>query len=109
MRNVIINATPIKGSKPKNINITIEGDFNLHNAEEIKQQLLQNVKNAQHITLDLKNITDFDLSSLQILFALHKTIKNSNKNITLNYQLPDELFSVINHCGYAKLLNEINK
>lgn len=109
MRNVIIHAAPIKGSKPKAITISIEGDFNLHNADEIKKQLLQNIKNAQLIAVNLKNITDFDLSSIQILFALHKTIKKLNKDITIDYQLPDELYAVINHCGYTKLLNDINK
>lgn len=78
----------------KNINYKVlqfSGEATVINAEKIKFQVLDAIKEADHLVLNLVDITDMDLSFLQILCSAHKTALNKGKLISMD----DSSFKVI--------------
>ncbi|MCX7965642.1 MAG: STAS domain-containing protein [Syntrophorhabdaceae bacterium] len=71
----------------KNINekvLRFSGDLTVINAEKIKSQILHSIQDTDHLVLNLTDITDMDISFLQILCSAHKTALNSGKFITID-------------------------
>ncbi|MCK4664313.1 MAG: hypothetical protein KAT68_15700 [Bacteroidales bacterium] len=87
--------------------VVIEGNLVLKNAEKIKNQLLILKQNETILEIIIRNVSDMDLSFLQILLSLIKTLKSK---ATITMSLSDEYKLLIYHAGFFELINnDINK
>ena len=63
----------------KNALLTLDGDATIYKIDEIKVALLRALKEAKHLTINLKSVTKADFSFLQLLCAAHKDLAASKQ------------------------------
>jgi anti-anti-sigma factor len=85
----------------KNV-ITISGEMTIENAAALKDALIHSLKNVKHIVMDLDNITDMDLSCLQLLCSAHRTSAGAQKTLELKSGYPEVLKRAAREAGYLR-------
>jgi anti-anti-sigma factor len=94
----------IKKNGNKNT-LDLSGELNINCAQELKNALVQTLKNADHVVLNLADVTGMDLSCLQLLCSAHKTSAKSKKSFVMNAALPDALKDAVKRTGYSGNFN----
>ncbi len=72
--------------------VTICGKLTIPHAQDIKVALIEVLAMTKHIELDLKEVTDVDLTGIQLLCALHRDTVNLKKKLSVSGN-SNELFS----------------
>lgn len=83
------------------LNINIKGCLTLVKSNEIKDKLLSLIKKSNEIRIKISEVTDFDLSFIQILYAI---LKIEDKKIFVAADWNNEELSLIEHAGFFDLL-----
>lgn len=109
MKSITINITPLEKEGAKAAMVSVEGDFTLKNAAEIKQQLMHIAENFDHVEVSLNHIVGLDLSGIQLLYAMDKTFTSQKKLLALNVTLSAELEALIKHAGFSDILQKGNQ
>ena len=94
--------TKVSGKSDKKAIFRIEKDFSIINIEQIKQELNDIIEKNTSFHLELKNLDNFDLSSIQLLHAVKEKMKSE---FTYSIELKDEIKTIIKHSGFEYLLN----
>jgi len=94
--------TKVSGKSDKNAVYRIEKDFSIINVELIKKELGEIVSNNKNLKLELKNLENFDLSSIQLLHSLKNKL---NESFSYTIEVKDEIKTIIKHSGFEYLLN----
>jgi anti-anti-sigma factor len=93
----------IKVEKEGNKNvITVSGEMTIEHAVALKDALIQSLKNAEHLIMDLGSITDIDLSCLQLLCSTHRTSVSAQKTFELKSDYPEILKEAVREAGYPR-------
>ncbi|MBI4847891.1 MAG: STAS domain-containing protein [Nitrospirae bacterium] len=93
----------IKVEKREDNNIVvITGEMTIQNASALRDALIQSTECAEHVILDLKDVTEIDLSCLQLLCAAHRTSVNSQKSLKLKQDYPEILKKAVTEAGYSR-------
>ena len=95
--------TKVSGKSDKNAVYRIEKDFSIINVELIKKELGEIVSNNKNLKLELKNLENFDLSSIQLLHSLKNKL---NESFSYTIEVKDEIKTIIKHSGFEYLLNK---
>lgn len=91
-----------EGNTEKSV-VKIEGDVSLVHIEEIKNKLMDEIKKTNDITIELQNIENIDLSTIQLLYSIKKTKETQNKKTILNIDLSDELQLLLKRSGCGEI------
>jgi len=83
--------------------LLLEGQLVIKNAHAIKQGLLTALDCSQNLTLVFSNIIRFDLTILQLVFALQKSASRLQKTISFDMESTDYLRSVILNSGMESI------
>ncbi len=86
----------------KNALIKLDGDLSVNHAAEIKHILMNALTNADQVLIDFGDVTNADLSSLQLLCSAHKTAASTNKHLLCAGGLPDALRKAAEEAGYLR-------
>lgn len=84
--------------------ITIEGDITLDNSGALKQELLAMLSNDGAVHLIASHIEKIDLSGLQLLVALKKSLQQENRTVTFDLTYSGDALSLVECSGYIDLL-----
>jgi len=98
----------VSESGQKYLKIKMEGDLYLQNSHSIWQQLLKTVEECDHLVVKIENVTDFDLSAIQMLVAIEKEISSKGHKVEWIVDLPYEIKSLLENAGMDVLLNRKN-
>ncbi|HDH11209.1 MAG TPA: anti-sigma factor antagonist [Nitrospirae bacterium] len=90
----------IEQSDDKRI-LTINGELTIQNADALQDILIHSLEYAEHLVLNLENVTDVDLSGLQLLFSACKTTMELKKDFTLNGNCPEVFKEAARDAGYS--------
>ncbi len=101
MSNKIIVKT--SGKSDKLATFKIEKDFSIYNIEQVKNELDDIIEKYPSFHLNLKNMDNFDLSSIQLLHSLKNKL-GDEFNYTIDVK--DEIKTIIKHSGFEYLLNK---
>jgi len=82
--------------------VTLEGELNVSCADELKEILINALSNGEHVKLDLQQVTEVDLSCLQLLCSAHRTSVRLNKIIGFTGTCPASLKDIAERSGYAR-------
>ena len=63
--------------------IHIEGALTLYENKMLKDEFLKVIQSFSSVDLDLSLVDKCDLAALQVLFSLHKTMKEKGKSLSL--------------------------
>lgn len=100
-KNVKVEKTGNK--KNETVKIMISGDFTIDNAHYIKQDLLDNIASTKSINLVVDEVSNIDLTALQLIYALQKSLSKKNIAFSLKVDLPEELLTLVQHAGFEKI------
>ena len=79
--------------------LKLEGNWTIERAGELKAALLEAVNNSEHIVIDLGELTDTDLSAVQLLCSAHRTSARMGKRLALGERKPETLIRVVRDAG----------
>lgn len=76
--------------------ITIEGVLSLQNSNDIKNDMLDLLKLNTNYEFLIQNASSIDLSFFQLLESFKKSVKKTEKSLSIRYVLSDEQKKLIN-------------
>lgn len=63
--------------------LRIDGEMNIYHAAELKQMLLEPLKDGVNMELDLSGVTDIDTAGVQLLMLARKTARENQGELRL--------------------------
>lgn len=90
-------------NKKKSVQVILEGDLVLGSLHKIKEELTVAINQYNTIHITLKNVSGIDLTGIQLLFVIKKTLEALHKKFSFDIQLTDELNVVVTQAGFAAL------
>jgi len=85
-----------------NTTLTISGELTVQNASALQGIFIRSLESSSNLTINLIDITDMDLSFLQLLCSVHRTSADLKKNLTLSRPCPDIFKAVVKSAGYLR-------
>lgn len=88
----------------KSLNITFEGDLGIKNAEAIKKTIQTINLSNDAITIQLKNVEKFDITTVQTIVALRIYLRNKGNITTLFSEIPENIERLLKNTGFDKIM-----
>ncbi|NOZ68940.1 MAG: STAS domain-containing protein [Deferribacteres bacterium] len=82
--------------------LTINGELTIQNAAVFKDVLLESLEKTGHLVLNLENVTDVDLSCLQLLCSAYLATTELNRRLTMDGGCPEAFRKAATDSGYLK-------
>ena len=79
--------------------VILSGSLVLSSAGDIRAQLLQALDESDIVHLMLQDVTEVDLSLVQIICAAHRSALQRKKSLVLQKDLPDSFVQIIEDAG----------
>lgn len=95
--------TKTSGKSDKKPVFMIEKDFSINNIEKIKKEFDDIIEKNASFHLELKNMDNFDLSSIQLLSSIKKKMA---ENFTYTINAKEDIVTILKHSGFENLLNK---
>ena len=86
----------------KHTKLTLSGELTIAHAEHLKTTLKETMDQTDHVVLDLKQVTEMDLSSLQLFCSAHRTAAASGKQLRFGCQPPGVLDQTLFSAGFVR-------
>jgi len=100
MENTNISFIPLNDMSIKTLEINVVKEASIKFEQEVHQKIIDVFADYDKYIFNLKNIEVIDLSFIQLLLSIQKTVKSSNKEISFNIELPENLLSIIENSGF---------
>jgi ABC-type transporter Mla MlaB component len=84
--------------------LKLEGRCTIERVNAIRHMLVEALGDHDRIVVDLEDITEVDLSCLQLLCSAHRASLDRNKQLVLHENLPDAFKKVVQIAGYVRTL-----
>ncbi len=82
--------------------LSISGELIIQNAAELQKILIESLEDTAHLALNIENVTEIDMSCLQLLCSAHKTTLNTDKGLSIDGG-PSAIFQkAVNISGYQQ-------
>ena len=104
--NIKISLVPSKRKKTRKVNVIIEGQFNIGNAQLVKENCKKLLLHFDYVSVTLKNIADIDLAAIQLLQVLKSSPELSQKTITIDSELSKEDRLLLGTSGLMEVLSK---
>ena len=82
--------------------VEVSGSLTVANASNLKKTILANLKKGHHLELIVGDVTDVDLSFIQIIAAANKSAEKGDREFTIRSPVPEP---VVRSLMLAGLLN----
>lgn len=79
--------------------LTLEGPSTVRNAEAVHSQLTGFLKRRRNIEIDCSQVTEIDLTFVQLLIAARKTAHQMGKTLVMSEPATGSLRDVLSQCG----------
>jgi hypothetical protein len=89
------------------VTLDVAGDLTVQYAEEIKKHLLQFSEEDNDLKLSLALVTDMDVSSVQLVYALKRVAKLSKRELSIVFPADHNASELLIRTGMMKLLTDI--
>jgi hypothetical protein len=99
MKKNNISILPIDDDNKRKVQIIIENDANIITEDYFYNTFNEIFDNFDYFYIKLVNIETFDLSFLQLLISIKKTISKTNKSVEFELNLPDNIKTVLSNSG----------
>lgn len=104
---ITIRFKPSRRKTQKRIIIDIEGSITINNIELMHAQVHQVFENYDFVEVNLKNITDVDLTAVQLFHAIRVSYYPQNKFISINAELASQDRKLLNTCGFTEFQTQV--
>jgi anti-anti-sigma regulatory factor len=100
--DISIKFTPSRRKTQKKILITIEGNLTISNVELLHKQVDQVFASFDHVDITLTNVTEIDLTVIQLFHTIRVNYYSQNKFIYINAEFSKEDRKLLNLCGFTE-------
>jgi hypothetical protein len=94
--------TPSKRKTQRKILIAIEGNLTINNVELLYSKVNDVFENYDHVDITLTNITDIDLTVVQLFHVIRVNYYPQNKFIYINAEFNKDDRKLLNTCGFTE-------
>jgi anti-anti-sigma regulatory factor len=84
--------------------LKLEDRWTIERAHELKGVLVTALSGHDQVLIDIEEVTEVDLSFLQLLCAAHRTSLKKNKHFALRDRQSEAFSRVLRDAGYARTL-----
>lgn len=102
--NTNIQIKPSKKKGEKKVSIVLENELTIFSIENMHEKILNAVKKYDEIEFHLKNISNMDLTFVQLFFSIKQTAKNLKKKVTVKSELSEDVKSLFENSDLIKVL-----
>ena len=88
------------------VNLILEGEACLKNVTSLGNQLRELLIKYEYLNIQLKNISDLDLSTLQLFWHLKKSANAQGKTVAIVAHLSPETQQLIKTAGLNKIITD---
>ncbi len=82
--------------------LRLQGECTVEHSNELKAVLISEMKKSDKLILDLGEVTEVDISFLQLLCSAHISSVKMNKQFSLNRNQPQLFIKLVNDAGYCR-------
>lgn len=82
--------------------ITLSGNLTISSATQLKSLLLQGLEQAETVVVSLQNISDVDLSIIQLLCSAHRVSIRLSKRFLVGETVPAEFRDAVARAGFDR-------
>jgi len=84
--------------------LKLKGSWTVKRANELKRVLLEILNSCEHMVIDLEELTDLDLSSMQLFCSAHRTSLRDGKHLALYERKSQSLKQMVREAGFVRTL-----
>ena len=95
---------PSKKKGEKKVSIILENELTIFSIEKIYPKILEEIKKNREIEFKLKNISNMDLTFLQLFYSIKKNAEKLNKKVSFNSELSEDVKSLFDNSDLYKVL-----
>ncbi len=90
--------------KHDELHIALTGELTLFQIKEIYQEAQNLLKNAENnFFITLKDTKSLDLTGIQLIISLKKTLEAMDKKVSVNVEYPEEVKDLLIISGFSEL------
>jgi len=82
--------------------LTVNGELTIQNAAAFRDVLLEYLEKTGHLVLNLENVTEVDLSCLQLLRSAQITTTELDRRLTMDGGCPESFRKAAADSGYLR-------
>ncbi len=90
-------------NKTKMQTLILEGELGIGNADAIKSKL-QTLNFTSDLSIKIKNVETLDLSSLQLIYSLVKTLHSKGFKTSIESELPERMQESLRNTGFLDIV-----
>ena len=90
-----------KSLKTKTV-LMLSGELTLPFAERLRSVLAETIKEANRVAVKFKQVTDADLSLLQLLCSAHRSAVSREKHLEIEDKRPEVLIGLMKTAGFLR-------
>jgi anti-anti-sigma factor len=83
------------------LKLNIKGQLNIEWSEALKTALIDAINQPKPVVVDLENVSEISLSTLQLLCAAHRSSAMKNKKLSLSGRT-DVFRDIVGRAGYRR-------
>jgi hypothetical protein len=102
-----IEFTPSRRKTQKRILINIEGSLTINNVEILYSKVNSVFENFDFVEVTLKNVTEIDLTVIQLFHAIRVSYWSLKKYISINAEFSREDRKLLNTCGFTEFQTQV--
>ena len=102
--NKNIQITPSKKKGEKKVSLVLENELTIFSIEKIHEKIIESVLKYDEIDFQLKNITNMDLTFIQLFYSIKVTSEKLNKKVVFNIDLAEDVKSLFINSDLYKVL-----
>ena len=86
----------------------ISGDISVQNIDLLAAKMKDSVASCDVLTVNLKQITGFDVAAFQFFYSLKNSFVRDKKKLTVKCGLSNEVSQLLSNCGIKDLADVLS-
>jgi anti-anti-sigma regulatory factor len=84
--------------------LKLNGSWTIERANELKRALLEILNSGESIVIDIRELTDLDLSSVQLFCSAHRTSLRLGKHLAFHEQKSEAFKRMVRDAGLVRTI-----
>lgn len=102
--NKNIQIIPSKKKGENKVSLVLENELTIFSIEKMREKIIDSVLRYDEIDFQLKNITNMDLTFIQLFYSIKVTSEKLNKKVSFNIDLAEDVKSLFVNSDLYKVL-----
>ena len=100
-----IQIKPSKKKGENRVSIILENELTIYSVEKIRNKIIESVLKYDEINFQLKNITNMDLTFIQLFHSIKVSSDKMKKKVSFSVDLSEDIKSLFINSDLYKILN----